>query len=223
MPSQTRKRASGTSKTTRRAKRGARTIVCMDALKWLPTQKNLSAIVTSVPEMEEVGLTLNEYEPFLRSAAQKCFAAVRGDGYVVFLQTDRKKNGWIDKSYLISDEARASGWKMLWHKIALRQEPGTSGLFRPTYSHMLCYSKTGKTGKLFPDVIRRGEVTYENAFGIDAVMAVLSYLKAQGVKTVVDPFVGSGTTVAIANKIGLSAVGVDIDKAQCAKAKKMVV
>ena len=222
MPSQTRKRTSVSSK-TRRTKKVARTIVCMDALKWLPTQKNLSAIVTSVPEMEEVGLSLSEYEPFLRSAAQKCFAAVRGDGYVVFLQTDRKKNGWIDKSYLISDEAHASGWKMMWHKIALRQEPGTSGLFRPTYSHMLCYSKTGKPGKLFPDVIRRGEVTYENAFGIEAVMSVLEYLKAQGVRSVVDPFVGSGTTVALANKLGMTAVGVDIDKAQCAKAKKMVV
>jgi hypothetical protein len=88
---------------------------------------------------------------------------------------------------------------------------------------MLCYSKTGKPGKLFPDVIRRGEVTYENAFGIDAVMSVLEYLKAQGVRSVVDPFVGSGTTVALANKLGMTAVGVDIDKAQCAKAKKMVV
>jgi hypothetical protein len=203
---------------TRKRKAPTRQIICKDALQWLPTQTNCSAIVTSIPEMEEVGLTPSTYEPFFREATRLCLSALHPNGYAIFLQTDRKKAGWIDKSYLISDEASKAGFKMMWHKIALRQEPGTSGLFRPTYSHMLCYSKKGKPGKLFPDVIHRGSVTYENGFGIDAVTAVLEYLKAQGIKSVIDPFVGSGTTVALANKLGMDAVGVDIDPKQCKKA-----
>ena len=111
---------------------------------------------------------------------------------------------------------------MMWHKIALRQAVGTSGLFRPTFSHMLCYSKKGKPGTPFPDVIERGTVTYENAFGVDAVEAVLKFCKAQGMKTIVDPFVGSGTTIALANRMGLKGIGVDIDPKQCKKAAALV-
>ena len=207
---------------TRKNKKTDRQIFCKDAVAWLKTQKNLDCIVTSVPEMEEVHLSKDKYEVFLKDAAKLCMEAVKDTGYVIFLQTDRKQKGWIDKSYIISDAACELKIPMIWHKIALRQDVGTSGLFRPTFSHMLCYSKKGKVGPVFPDVLERGSVTYENAFGIEAVKAVLEYVKKQGVKTVVDPFVGSGTTVALANKMGLKGIGVDIDPKQCKKAMTLV-
>jgi len=199
-----------------------REVICMDALKWLATQKGLDCIVTSIPEMDEVKLKEEAYKKFIHEATQKALEATKDAGYTIFLQTDRKQNGWIDKSYLISAVAHELGYRMIWHKIALRQAVGTSGLFRPTFSHMLCYSKKGKPGPVFPDVIERGSVTYENAFGIDAVKAVLTYVKKQGAKTVVDPFVGSGTTIALANQMGLKGIGVDIDPKQCKKAKALV-
>jgi hypothetical protein len=207
---------------TRKNKKTDRQIICKDALEWLKTQKNLDCIVTSVPEMEEVHLSKDKYEVFLKDAAKLCMEAVKDTGYVIFLQTDRKQKGWIDKSYIISDAACELKIPMIWHKIALRQGVGTSGLFRPTFSHMLCYSKKGKVGPVFPDVLERGSITYENAFGMDAVNAVLEYVKKQGAKTVVDPFVGSGTTVALANKMGLKGIGVDIDPKQCKKAMALV-
>ena len=178
-------------KKTRKASK--REVICADALKWLETQKGLDCVVTSVPEMEEVKLKEAAYKTFVYEAVRKILKAVKDTGYAIFLQTDRKKNGWIDKSYWISDVAQELGYRMMWHKIALRQAVGTSGLFRPTFSHMLCYSKKGKPGAPFPDVIERGSVTYENAFGVDAVEAVLKYVKAQGAKTVTDPFVGLGS------------------------------
>ena len=207
---------------TRKNKKTDRQIICKDAIDWLKTQKNLDCIVTSVPEMEEVHLSKDKYVVFLKDAAKLCMEAVKDTGYVIFLQTDRKQKGWIDKSYIISDAAASLKIPMIWHKIALRQNVGTSGLFRPTFSHMLCYSKKGKVGPVFPDVLERGSVTYENAFGMDAVAAVLEYVKKQGAKTVVDPFVGSGTTVALANKMGLKGIGVDIDPKQCKKAMALV-
>lgn len=226
MRRQTRQRGGKSSGKTRKTKRNVgsvtkREVHCGDALAWLPRQKELDCIVTSIPEMEEVGLSVGAYEPFFRKAVHLCLEAVKDTGYAVFLQTDRKYKGWLDKSYWCSSEAATAGFTMVWHKIALRQKPGTSGLFRPTYSHMLCYSKKGKVGPLFPDVMERGDVTYENAFGVEAVKAVLSYVKAQGAKTVVDPFAGSGTTLALANAMGLKAVGVDIDPKQCAKARAL--
>jgi hypothetical protein len=110
---------------------------------------------------------------------------------------------------------------MIWHKIALRTEVGKADLFRPTYSHMLCYSKEGPIGIPVTDVVQRGTVTYANGFGIDAVTLVIKFLKKHKITSVVDPFVGSGTVVAVANAMGLKGVGVDIDKAQCAKAKAL--
>jgi len=213
MPTKTRKNT--------KIKKTDRQIICKDAITWLKTQKNLDCIVTSVPEMEEVHLSKDKYVVFLKDAAKLCMEAVKDTGYVIFLQTDRKQKGWIDKSYIISDAACELKIPMIWHKIALRQNVGTSGLFRPTFSHMLCYSKKGKVGPVFPDVLERGSVTYENAFGMDAVTAVLEYVKKQGAKTVVDPFVGSGTTVALANKMGLKGIGVDIDPKQCKKAEQL--
>jgi hypothetical protein len=204
------------------AGKGKRVVYCQDAIPWLEKQKGLGAIVTSIPEMDEMGMTLKDYLPFFRGAARRCLEAVKETGYCIFLQTDRKYKGWIDKSYLITDEAEALGMRLLWHKIALRVEVGKADLYRPGYSHMLCYSKKGKIGIPIADVVERGEVTYPNAFGINAVRHVVGYLKKQGVKSVVDPFVGSGTVVAVANAMGMDAVGVDIDKKQCERARGLV-
>lgn len=207
------------SKTKTRKLNRRRQIVCADAMTWLPKQRNLDAIVTSIPEMEELGLNYKEYVAFFQAAAAAAMDAVKPTGYVVFLQTDRKYHGWIDKSYLLTDVAMKKGLRMIWHKIALRTDVGKTDLYRPTYSHMVCYSKEGRVGKPVPDVVARGEITYGHAFGRDAVRLVVAYLKANGVRVVADPFVGSGTTVAVANELGLKGIGVDIDPEQCRKAR----
>ena len=86
---------------TRKAKKD-REVICADALKWLEQQKGLDCIVTSIPEMEEVKLKEDAYRLFMAEAVRKALRATKDTGYTIFLQTDRKKNGWIDKSYLIS-------------------------------------------------------------------------------------------------------------------------
>ncbi|NDA64037.1 MAG: SAM-dependent methyltransferase, partial [Chitinophagia bacterium] len=177
------------------------------------------SIVTSIPDMSEVGLKFDAYITFFRTAAKLCLEATKPTGYTIFLQTDRKHNGWLDKSYLIQDEAHKLGVRLLWHKIALRTAVGKTDLYRPTYSHMLCFSKTGSIGTPFPDVLERGTVTYANGFGILAVKAVIEYLHKRGIRRVTDPFVGSGTTLAIAELFGIDSIGVDIDPEQCKKAR----
>lgn len=198
-----------------------RQVLCQDALKWLSKNNNLKCIITSMPEMEEVNLKIKEYEDFFRKAAVACFNSVKDDGYCIFLQTDRKYHGWIDKGYMITDEAKSLGFHMIWKKIALTKDIGKADLFRPTYSTMLCYTKTGNVGKLFPDVILSGEKTYTHAFGVEAVSLCVEYVKSHGIKEIVDPFCGSGTTLAVANKLGLDAIGIDISKDACATARKL--
>jgi hypothetical protein len=171
--------------------------------------------------MEEVKLSVKQYEEFFRTAARLCLEAVKDDGYCIFLQTDRKHHGWIDKSYFITDEAYQLGFHMVWKKIALTRDVGKADLFRPTYSTMVCYTKTGKVGKLFPDVVVSGEKTYTHAFGVEAVKLCVEYAKAQGAKLVADPFSGSGTTLAVANALGLDAVGVELSKKYCEMSRKL--
>lgn len=206
-----------------RKRRGApkREVHCQDAIPWLAARPaKLDAIVTSIPEMEEVGLKPAPYEEFYRRAVRLCLDAVKPAGYVIFLQTDRKHHGWIDKSYLAIDEAVKAGSRLIWHKIALRMEPGKRDLFRPGYSHMLCFSKEGKVGTLLPDVIERGEVAYTHAFGAAAVKMVVEYLREQGIRHITDPFVGSGTTLRAAAAAGLDSTGLDIDPKQCREARR---
>ena len=75
---------------------------------------------------------------------------------------------------------------MIWHKIALRTDVGKADIFRPTYSHMLCFSKDGPIGIPVADVILRGNITYANGFGIDAVKLVIEFLKKHKIKTVIE-------------------------------------
>ncbi len=198
-----------------------RKVHCDDALQWLPKQTGLDAILTSLPEMEEMKMNVKEYEAFFRDAASKCFESVSEDGYCIFMQTDRKHNGLLDKSYWLTDEARELGFHTVWRKIALKRDVGKVDLFRPTFSYMLCFTKKGKVGKPLPDVIVAGETTYTHGFGIEAVKLCVDFVKSSGIKTVVDPFCGSGTTLAVANAMGLSAVGVEISPKFCAMAKDL--
>ena len=166
-------------------------------------------------------MTAKPYEEFFRTAAKACLESTKEDGYCIFLQTDRKHHGWIDKSYFITDEAYKLGYHMVWKKISLTRDVGKADLFRPTYSTMVCYTKKGKVGKVMPDVVLSGEKTYTHGFGIEAVSLCVEYAKAQGIKRVVDPFCGSGTTLAVANAYGLDAVGVEISKRYCEMSRKL--
>ena len=96
-------------------------IVNGDALEWCQENVgNVPAIVTSIPDMSEVGMEETEYIPFLRQSAHHILNCITNTGYAIFIQTDRKKQGLIDKSYYISDEAiRVSGFRMMFHKISL--------------------------------------------------------------------------------------------------------
>jgi hypothetical protein len=171
--------------------------------------------------MEEMKLTAKPYEEFFRRAAKTCLQAVRDDGYCIFLQTDRKHHGWIDKGFFLTDEAYQLGFHMVWKKISLTRDVGKADLFRPTYSMMYCFTKKGKVGKVFPDVVLSGEKTYTHGFGVDAVSLGVEYAKSQGVKKVVDPFCGSGTTLAVANAYGLEATGIEISKRYCEMSRKL--
>ncbi len=195
------------------------TIICADGIKWCQKNKGkIPAIITSLPEMSEVNMDEKHYIQFFRRAAAATLAALTDDGYVIFIQTDRKSNGIIDKSYYITDEAMKQNKRLLFHKIALIKNVDSKDLYKPTYSHVLCYSRNGTPGAPTPDVYNRGKTLYANGAGIETVSRSLEYLQNKGFNTIADPFVGRGTTLIIAMQMGFTAgIGVDIDKKQCSE------
>ncbi len=199
-------------------------VICSDGIKWCHKNKGqFPAIITSLPEMSEVDMEEKEYIRFFRRAAAAVLDAVTPDGYAIFIQTDRKSHGLIDKSYYITDEAMKLHMRLLFHKITLIKDVDSKDLYKPTYSHVLCYSKTGTPGAPTPDVYARGKTLYANGAGIETVTRCLTYLRNKGINTIADPFIGQGTTLILAIKMGfIAGVGVDIDKKQCEITQKNI-
>ena len=201
-------------------------IHCGDGIAWaLRHKRQIPAVVTSCPDMSEVaGILPKEegakeaaYVRFFRRCAAAALAAVADGGYAVFVQTDRKSHGLLDKSYLITDEAMKAGFRMMFHKITLIRDVGATDLYKPTYSHVLCYSRgAGAPGQATPDVCPRGKTLYTNGMGVDTTRRIMKFLQSKDIHFIADPFVGRGTTLLIAKKMGMrGGIGVDIDPEQC--------
>jgi hypothetical protein len=197
-------------------------IICDDALQWLDKQQSIPNVVTGICDMDEMKIKdMNTYIDFFMSVVKKIFSKLQNGCYAIFIQTDRKyERSWIDKSYLITSIAQQYKLKMIWHKIVLHRGVDATDLHRPTYAHMLCYSRDGTTGKATPDVIPVSAKLYKNGTPSEAADRALDFIKLYSKNnTVVDPFVGQGTITAMAYHKGLNSIGIDIDPDQCTIAR----
>ncbi|BDG07313.1 class I SAM-dependent methyltransferase [Anaeromyxobacter paludicola] len=183
------------------------------------------AVVTSLPDHSE--LPALGYEGwrrwFVETAALAC-GAVADEAVAVFYQTDVKHDGrWVDKAYLVQQGAERAGAHLLWHKVVCRAPAGVTTFGRPAYAHLLCLSRSLRLppGRSSPDVLPRlGEMTWPRAMGREACDAVARFLLADtACRTVVDPFCGVGTMLAVANAFGLDAVGVELSPRRAERAR----
>ncbi|HVP66000.1 MAG TPA: SAM-dependent methyltransferase [Anaeromyxobacteraceae bacterium] len=194
-----------------------REVVVGDGVAWLDGRHLAAdhAVVTSLPdvsELEELGLE-GWRRWFVKAVTLAC-RALADEAVAVFFQTDVKRDGaWIDKAHLVLCGAEDAGSRLLWHRIACRVPPGVTTYGRPSYSHLLCVSRELRIGpgQSAPDVLPRlGEMTWARAMGREACAAVARFLVDHtGCRTVVDPFCGMGSMLAVANEFGLAAVGVE--------------
>ncbi len=208
---------------------GRRTVECADALEWLSGREALAggSVITSLPDVSEFpALSLAEWKQWFIRAAALVMAKVPAEGVAIFYQTDVKKAGaWVDKGYLISKAAEEAGCETLWHKVVCRRAPGTVTFGRPAYSHMLCFSRGVRVdlGRATPDVLpEAGEVTWTRGMGVQACLAACRFIQEHTpTRTVVDPFCGHGTVLAVANALGLDAVGVELSRKRAKKARAL--
>lgn len=211
---------------TRQAPR--REVHCADALAWMEVQRVLEgcSIVTSLPDVSEVGArSLDAWRAWFRRAAELAIARTPDDGVTIFFQSDIKKGGvWIDKGYLCQRAAEEAGAALLWHKIVCRAPPNTITFGRAAWSHLLCFSRgvrhdlgRAPTPDVLPDA---GAMTWVRAIGLHACRLACRYVREHTrSQTIVDPFCGQGTVLAVANELGFDAIGVELNRKRAARSR----
>ncbi len=197
-----------------------------DAIAWLREQGRIAggSVVTSLPDLSELpGLGLDGWRRWFIAAAQAAMRSVDDDGVAVFFQSDIRHHGvWIDKGALVADAACAERMSLLFHKIVCRLPPGTPTSGRASYAHLVGFARTPRpprraTADVLPD---GGFVPGARAMGVNACRAACELVRHETpTRTVVDPFCGWGTVLAVANAVGLDAIGVDHSARMCKKAR----
>lgn len=205
----------------------ARSVIHGDGVEWLRRARlpETHAVVTSMPDSSELpSLGFAGWRGWFVETAALVMRQVADDSVAVFFQTDVKREGvWVDKGYLVARGAELAGVELLWHKIVCRAPAGTTTFGRPAYAHLSCFSKTLRLDRKSSsaDVLPRlGEMPWPRAMGVEACAAVCRFLRAStGCTTVVDPFCGIGTMLAVANAHGLDAIGVERSAKRAARAR----
>ncbi len=206
----------------------SRRIVLADARIWLAENAPEvgASVITSLPDVSEVALGFDEWRAWFIASARQVLAWIPPSSSAIFFQSDIRHGGaWIDKGYLVMRAAEDEGIPIAWHKIVCRHPPGTIAHGRASYSHMLCFSRSPTAKKPGPDVLAdAGKMTWTRAMGVNACRVACRYLRDNTeTRVVVDPYCGHGTVLAVANEMGLDALGVDLSAKRCRAARALVV
>ena len=206
-----------------------RTIHHADALVWLAEQPPLSgcSIITSMPDISEFPkFTLPEWKTWFTDTAALVLTRCPDEGLTLFFQTDIKRDGvWVDKGYLCQKAAERTGHELVAHKIICRAPAGITTFGRPAYSHLLCFSKSirPEIAKSLTDVLPdAGETTWTRGMGTKACeLACRMVMNYTDTHTIVDPFCGHGSVLAVVNSLGLNAIGVELSLKRAKKAMSL--
>jgi len=181
--------------------------------------------VTSLPDVSELPrLDLDDWRRWFEDAAALVMRGVPDEGVAIFFQSDIRHGGlWVDKGALVARAAERAGMGLLFHKIVCRKPAGTVTFRRASYSHLLGYTRVlrplldGMTADVLPDA---GFMPATKSMGVNACVDACRFIRAHTTThTVIDPFCGWGTVLAVANALGLDAVGVELSARRCRRAR----
>jgi hypothetical protein len=207
-----------------------REVICADAIPWLRERGRIdgACAVTSLPDVSEVGVTLDVWRAWFSAAVRLVVDAVPDESAALFFQSDIKRDGeWIDKGAMVIRAAEDAGARVLFHKIVLRRPAGMLTAGRPGFTHFIAVSRALKCPDVLPipDVIAdAGEQKWVRAMGVRAAGHAVRFAReVVGANMVVDPFCGVGTVLAAANALGLDALGVEKNRKRAEEARALVV
>ncbi len=194
-----------------------RELFCSDVFEWL-NQNPLTdgtSVVASMPDFSEFSnTTLGEYKNIFTDMAEKILIATPPNDVTIFYQSDIKVDGrWLDKAFLVQKAAEKLDHAQLWHKVICRVPPGMTTFGRPSYTHILAFSKnyTIDPKDSSADVLpQMGEKLWERGMGVKGAMMMAKFIKEKvGSHTLVNPFCGMGSLLAVGNAYELNVVGIE--------------
>ena len=173
-------------------------------------------------------MDLAKWRTWFLGAVELVVNAVPDESAALFFQSDIKRDGaWIDKGAMVIRAAEDAGARVLFHKIVARRPPGMLTYGRPGYTHLIAVSRAMKCPEVLPlpDIITdAGELKWIRAMGVRAAGQAVRFAKEQvGAKVVFDPFCGVGTVLAVANALGLDALGVELSRKRCEQSRVLQV
>lgn len=199
-------------------------------MAWLQRRGRLDgcSLVSSLPDVSEFPhLTLGEWQAWFVSAAGLVLDCCPDDGVCIFYQTDIKLEGcWVDKGFLCQKAAEQAGSALLWHKVVCRVPPGTATFGRPSWGHMLCFSRGVRVdpGRSSADVILGGKAAWARGIGVEACRLAVRFVREHTAShTLVAPFCGTGLVLAVAEQMGLKAVGIELSRKRARLAERQTV
>lgn len=212
-----------------------REVFCADAIPWMTERGRIdgACAVTSLPDVSEVGVALDVWQAWFLGAVRLVVDAVPDESAALFFQSDIKRDGrWIDKGAMVIRAAEDAGARVLFHKIVLRRPAGMLTAGRPGFTHFIAVSRAMVCPDVLtiPDVIGdAGEQKWVRAMGVRAAGHAGRFARdvvgaALGQAPVIfDPFCGVGTVLAVANRLGLDAVGVEKNRKRAEDARTLTV
>lgn len=206
-----------------------RIVYAEDALAWLRARGRIpgASLVASLPDYSEFpGLSLGEWKIWFRDAAALVLESTPDEGIALFFQSDIKLEGeWIDKAFLVQTAAEASGHALLFHKILCRAAPGATTCGKPAYSHLLAFSRSVRpptersTADVIPDL---GEKAWVRGMGFSACRIAIDLVAREtSTRTIVNPFCGYGSVLAVANAAGMRAIGIERSPKRADRARRL--
>lgn len=208
----------------------SREIHCAEAMAWMQARGRMdgACAVTSLPDVSEVGKSLPVWREWFLGAVRATIDLVPEASAALFFQSDIKRDGiWIDKGALVIRAAEDAGARLLFHKIVCRRPPGMLTMGRPGFTHLIAVSRAMRCPEVLPipDIIAdAGRAPWVRAMGIRAAAHAVRFARDQvGARVIVDPFCGVGTIPAVANALGLDAVGVELARKRAEQARALMV
>jgi hypothetical protein len=207
----------------------SRVVVHADALAWMRVNEApaRASVVTSLPDVSELPeLGFDGWRRWFVDTARTILRWLPEEGACVFFQSDVRHGGaLVDKGYLILRAAEDEGATVPFHKVVCRKPPGTVSVGRPSWSHLIAVSRVARRPPLHagPDVLPdAGFMPWSRAMGVEACRVACGYLRDDvGAAVVVDPFCGRGTVLAVANAMGLDAIGIELSARRCRRARSL--
>jgi hypothetical protein len=209
----------------------SRRVVQAEAMAWLDANPagDGDSIVTSLPDVSELPeLGFDGWRVWFVAAARRIVRWIPEASVAIFYQSDiRHRGDWVDKGYLVLRAAEEEGAHVVWHKIVCRHPPGTIALGRASYSHMIALARQSRPlpQRPGPDVLpSAGFMPWSRAMGVEACRVACAFLRDEtATRVVVDPFCGRGTVLAVANAMGLHAVGIERSAKRCRASRSLMI